>query len=146
MRYLLAFFRNLWRGLEVLRRVLHLLLLLALLTLVIVGVRGSIPRLPESGALVIRPSGDIVEQLSGEPLQRALSEAQGESAPQTLLSDLTCAIRAAAGDARIQALLIETDDMAGAGQPELEELAAAIREFRAKGKKVVAHGSYFLQG
>ncbi|MDE2252164.1 MAG: signal peptide peptidase SppA [Gammaproteobacteria bacterium] len=146
MRYLLAFFRNLWRGLDVLRRVLHLLLLLALLTLVIVGVRGSIPHLPERGALVIRPSGDIVEQLAGEPLARALSEAQGESAPQTLLSDLTQAIRAAATDARIQALLVETDDMGSAGQPELEELAAAIREFRSRGKKVVAHGSYFLQG
>ncbi|MDE2220816.1 MAG: signal peptide peptidase SppA, partial [Gammaproteobacteria bacterium] len=84
MRYLLAFLRNLWRGLDVLRRVLHLLLLLALLTLVIVGVRGSIPHLPERGALVIRPSGDNVEQLAGEPLARALSEAQGESAPQTL--------------------------------------------------------------
>jgi protease-4 len=145
MRYLLAFFRNLWRGLDVLRRVLHLLLLLALLGLVIAGLRGSIPHLPERGALVIHPSGDIVEQLAGEPLQRALSEAQGQSAPQTLLSDLTRAIRAAGADARIQALLIETNDMEHAGQPELEELAAAIREFRATGKKVIAHGSYYLQ-
>jgi protease-4 len=145
MRYLLAFFRNLWRGLDVLRRVLHLLLLLALLVLVIAGLRGSMPHLPERGALIIRPAGDIVEQLAGEPLQRALSEAQGESAPQTLLSDLTRAIRRAGSDARIQALLIETNDMEHAGQPELEELAAAIRDFRATGKKVVAHGSYFLQ-
>ena len=146
MRYLLAFFRNLWHGLDVLRRVLHLLLLLALLALVIAGLRGSIPHLPERGALVIHPSGDIVEQLAGQPLQRALSEAQGESAPQTLLSDLTRAIRGAGTDTRIQALLLETNDMASAGQPELEELAAAIREFRATGKKVIAHGNYFLQG
>jgi protease-4 len=145
MRYLFAFFRNLWRGLDVLRRVLHLLVLLALFTLLIVGLRGSIPHLPERGALVIHPSGDIVEQLAGQPLQRALSEAQGESAPQTLLSDLTRAIRGAGTDTRIQALLLETNDMASAGQPELEELAAAIREFRATGKKVIAHGSYFLQ-
>src|SRR5258706_13789761 len=102
MRYLLAFFRNLWRGLDALRRVLPLLLLLALFALLIVGLRGSIPHLPERGALVIHPSGDIVEQLAGEPLQRALSEAQGESAPQTLLSDLTHAIHDAGTDARIQ--------------------------------------------
>ncbi|MBS0387145.1 MAG: signal peptide peptidase SppA [Proteobacteria bacterium] len=145
MRYLLTFFRGLWHGLDVLRRVLHLLLMLALLTLLIVGLRGSIPHLPERGALIVHPSGDIVEQLAGEPLQRALSEAQGESAPETLLWDLTRAIRGARDDAHIQALLIETDDMAGAGQPELEELAAAIRDFRASGKKVIAHGSYFLQ-
>ncbi|HVN98900.1 MAG TPA: signal peptide peptidase SppA [Steroidobacteraceae bacterium] len=146
MRYLLTFFSSLWHGLDVLRRVLHLLLMLALLTLLIVSVRGSIPRLPERGALIVHPSGDIVEQLAGEPLQRALSEAQGESAPETLLWDLTRAIRAARTDAHIQALLIETDDLASAGQPELEELAAAIRDFRASGKKVIAHGTYFLQG
>ncbi len=145
MRYLLGFFRNLWRGLDVVRRVLHLLLLLGLLALLVAALRGSIPRLPERGALVVHPSGDIVEQLAGAPFERALSEAQGERAPQTLLWDLTRAIRGAAGDARIQALLIETDDLSGAGLPALEELARAIGEFRAAGKKVVAHGSYFLQ-
>ena len=145
MRYLLGFFRYLWRGLDALRRVLHLLLLLGLLALLVASLRGSIPRLPERGALVIRPSGDIVEQLSGAPLERAVNEAQGQSAPQTLLWDLTTAIRNAAGDARIQALLIETDDLGGAGQAKLEELASAIAEFRHSGKKVIAQGSYFLQ-
>ena len=66
------------------------------------------------------------------------------SAPQTLLSDLTLAIRKGAADRRIQALLIETDDLLGAGLPELEELAAAIAEFRRSGKKVIARGSYLL--
>ncbi len=127
MRYLLGFFRNLWRGLDALRRVLHLLLLLGLLALAMAALRGSIPRLPERGALVIHPSGEIVEQLAGAPLERALSEAQGQSAPQTLLWDLTRAIRGAATDARIQALLIETDDLSGAGLPQLEELARGDR-------------------
>ena len=146
MRYLAAFFGKLWRGLDVLRRVLHLLLLLALLAVLIVALRSSIPRLPDRGALVIRPSGDIVEQLSGEPLQRAISEAQDQSAPQTLLWDLTHAIRSAAKDPRVQALLIETDDLDTVALPEAEELAAAIGEFRRSGKKVIAHGSYFLDG
>ena len=146
MRYLLNFFRRLWHGLDVLRRVLHLLLMLALLMLVIVALRASAPRLPERAALVVHPGGEIVEQLAGEPLQRVISEARGESAPQTLLWDLTRAIRSAATDSHIQALLIETDDITHVGQPELEELAAAIGVFRASGKKVIAHGSYFLQG
>jgi protease-4 len=144
MRYLLNFLRSAWHGLDVLRRVLHLLLLLGLLALLVAALRSSIPRLPELGALVLRPSGEIVEQLSGQPFERALSEAQGQAAPQTLLSDLTDAIRKAATDRRVQALLIETDDLTGAGLPELEELAAAIGEFRRSGKKVVARGSYFL--
>ena len=145
MRYLLGFLRGLWHGLAVLRRVLHLLLLLGLLALLLIGLRSSIPRLPDQGALVIRPSGDLVEQLSGAPLERALNEAQGQGAPQTLLWDLTHAIRSAAGDERIQALLIDTDDMGNAGQAKLEELAAAIAEFRRSGKKVIARGNYFLQ-
>ena len=124
---------------------LHLVLLLALAVVVVAVLRSSLPRLPERGALLIRPSGELVEQLAGEPIERALNEAQGQSAPQTLLWDLTRAIRAAAKDKRIQALLIDTDDLSGSGQAKLEELAAAIAEFRKSGKKVIARGSYFLQ-
>jgi protease-4 len=139
------FFYGIWRGLDVLRRCLHLLLLLALLGIVIGALRQSTPRLPEKAALVVRPSGDIVEQLSGEPIERAINEAQGEGTPQTLLWDLTTAIRAAASDARIAVLVIDTDDMGSAGQAKLEELAAAIAAFRHSGKKIISHGSYFLQ-
>jgi protease-4 len=144
VRYLVNFLRGVWHGLDVLRRVLHLVLLLALLAIVVVAVRSSVPHLPDRGALVLRPSGEIVEELSARPLERALSQAQGDESPQTLLSDLTLAIRKGAADRRVQALLIETDDLLGAGLPELEELAAAIGEFRRSGKKVIAHGSYLL--
>jgi protease-4 len=139
------FFYGIWRGLDVLRRCLHLLLLLALLGIVIGALRQSTPRLPEKAALVVRPSGDIVEQLSGEPIERAFNEAQGQGTPQTLLWDLTTAIRTAATDPRIVLLVIDTDDMDSAGQAKLEELAAAIAAFRHSGKKIIARGTYFLQ-
>jgi protease IV len=145
MHSLGRFLQGLWRGLDTLRRFLELLVLLALVGLAIGALRQSAPRIPEKAALVVRPSGNIVEQLSGEPLQRAINEAQGAGEPQTLLWDLTTAIRAAAGDARIGALLISTDDMDSTGQVKLEELSAAINDFRRSGKKVVAQGSYFLQ-
>ncbi len=141
-----GFLRGLWRGLDTLRRFLHLLLLLVIVGVVIGALHTSTPRLPEKAALVIRPSGEIVEQLSGEPIQRALSEAQGSNDPETLLWDLTTAIRAAASDARIGALFIDTDDMDSAGQVKLEELSSAIAEFHRSGKKVIAYGSYFLRG
>jgi len=134
-----------WHGLDVLRRFLHLLLLLALFGVLIGALRQVNPRLPEKAALLVRPSGDIVEQLSGEPLERALGEVRGEGQPQTLLWDLTTAIRAAAGDAHIGALVIDTDDLGSAGQVKLEELAYAIGEFRRSGKKVIARGNYFLK-
>lgn len=134
-----------WRSLDVLRRFLHLLILLAIVGVVIGALRQVTPRVPEKAALVIQPSGDVVEQLSGDPLARAINEAQGEGTPQTLIWDLTTAIRAAAGDPRIAVLLIDTDDMGSAGQVKLEELASAIDEFRRSGKKIIAFGTYFLQ-
>jgi protease-4 len=134
-----------WRGLDVLRRFLHLVVLLAIFGVVIGALRQAVPHIPEKAALVVRPSGELVEQLSGEPLARAFSEAQGGGTPQTLLWDLTTAIRAAAGDPRIAVLLIDTDDMDSAGQVKLEELASAINEFRRSGKKIISFGSYFLQ-
>src|ERR1700683_342704 len=145
MHYFGRFIYGIWRGLDVVRRCMHLCLLLALFGIVIGALRQSTPRLPERAALVVRPSGDIVEQLSGEPIERAVSEAQGSGDPQTLLWDLTTAIRAAAADSRITALYIQTDDMDRAGQAKLEELAAAISDFRHSGKKVIAYGSYYMR-
>jgi len=138
-------FGGVWRGLDALRRFLQLLLLLTLLGIVIGALRQGSVHLPERAALVLRPSGNIVEQLSGEPLERALNEAQGSGDPQTLLWDLTTAVRAAATDPHIAALFIDTDDMDSTGQVKLEELAAAIGDFRHSGKKVIAYGSYYLQ-
>src|SRR5690349_18991981 len=107
MHALGRFLQGLWHGLDTLRRVLHLLVLLALFGAAFGALRQGTARVPEKAALVVRPSGNIVEQLSGEPLERAISEAQGSNEPQTLLWDLTTAIRAAASDARISALLID---------------------------------------
>ena len=140
-----GFFRGVWRGLDGLRRFLHLLLLLLIFGFVIGALRNSIPRLPAKAALVIRPQGQIVEQLSSDPIQRAFNEASGQGAPQTLLWDLTDAITAAASNKRVQALVLELDDMAGAGQPTLEEVAAALRGFHASGKKIIAHASNYSQ-
>jgi protease IV len=145
MRFLINFFRKLWRALDVFRRVLHLLLLLLIFGVIAGAMSRSAPTLPSSGALLIRPAGNIVEQLSGEPLQRALNEAQGQAAPETLLWDITEAIRSGAKDQRVKALLIDTNDMGGAGQAKLEEIAAAIVEFKKSGKKVVASGASFDQ-
>jgi hypothetical protein len=133
-----GFFKGVWRGLDGLRRALHLLLLLVLFGFVVVALRGTIPRLPQKAALVIHPQGQIVEQLASDPIQRAFSEASGRGEDQTLLWDLTDTIAAAATDERVQALVLELDDLQGAGQPTLEEVAVALRRFRATGKKVIA--------
>jgi protease IV len=140
-----SFFSGLWRGLDGLRKVLHLILLLLIFGLFLGLLRGSVPRIPAKAALLVAPQGQLVEQLTGEPLQRALQEARGEEHTETLLWDLTDSIRAAAADPRIQVLALDLEKFEGGTQPTLAELAAALREFRASGKKVIAYGTELTQ-
>ena len=133
------------RGLDWVRRFLHLLLLLVIFGVVLGALHGSIPAVPTKAALVVAPEGEIVDQLAGDPIERALSEARGMGRSETLLWDVTDAIRAAAKDKRIPVLVLDLENFAGAGQPTLEELARAIREFRSAGKKVIAFGTEYLQ-
>jgi protease-4 len=140
-----SFFSGLWRGLDALRKALHLILLLVIFGVLVGLLRGSVPRIPSKAALLIAPEGQLVEQLSGEPLARAIQETRGETHRETLLWDLTDSIRAAASDPRIPALALDLEKFEGGTQPTLEELTAALREFRASGKKVIAYGAEFTQ-
>ena len=145
-----GFFRGVWRGMDVLRRLMHLLLLLLIFGFLIAALRGGVPKIPARGALLIQPSGEIVEQRSGDPLTIAFNEARGSGSGETLLWDLTDALRAAAEDRRVAAVALQLDYLTGAGMPTLEEVAAAMLEFRASGKKIIAWGTalsrsqYFL--
>ena len=134
-----------WRGLDGLRKLLHLLLLLALFGFLVGVLYEASPTMPQRAALVVAPRGRLVEQLSGDPVERALENAQGEGVHQTLLWNLVSAIRAGAKDPRIGALVLDLDDMDHAGLPMLEELARAIQVFRASGKPVLAFGTAFDQ-
>jgi protease IV len=136
-----SFFSGLWRGLDGLRKVLHLIVLLLIFGTLLGVVFSGAGRIPSRAALLIEPDGQLVEQLSGEPVTRALEAARGEGRHETLLWDLTDSIRAAATDPRIQAVVLDFDKFDGATQPTLEELAGALREFRTTGKKVVAYGN-----
>jgi protease IV len=136
-----SFFGGLWRGLDGLRKVLHLLVLLVIFGTLLGVLLSGTAHIPPKAALLIEPDGELVEQLSGEPVTRALEAARGDGRHETLLWDLTDAIHAAAEDTRIQALALDFDKFEGGTQPTLEELAHAIRDFRASGKKVIAYGN-----
>jgi len=136
---------GIWRGLDGLRKVLHLILLVVIFGAIVWAVSSSMPSVPERAALVVKPEGRLVEQLSGDAVQRAIENAQGQERHETLLWDLVAAIRGAATDARIRVLVLDLDKMDGAGQPELEELASAIHKFRSSGKLVIAYGTAFDQ-
>jgi protease IV len=140
-----AILSGIWRGLDGLRRVLHLILLIVIFGLILWAVSSSLPGVPDRAALVVQPQGSLVEQLSGDPVQRAVENAQGQQRSETLLWDLVDAIRGAATDKHIRVLVLDLDKMRGAGQPMLEELARAIQKFRASGKPVIAYGTTFDQ-
>lgn len=140
-----SFFSGLWRALDGLRRGLHLVLMLVIFGVLFGVLRGSVPSVPSKAALVIAPEGPLVEQLSGDPRTRALDEALGNEREEALLWDLMDSIHAAASDKRIQVLVLDLDKLESGTQPALAELAAAIREFRASGKKVIAYGVELTQ-
>ena len=140
-----SFFAGLWRVLDGLRKALNLIVVLLIVMLIFAVLRGNLPRVPAKAALLVAPEGQLVEQLTGEPLERAFQEARGQERAETLLWDLTDAIRAAATDSRIQVLALDLEKFETGTQPSLEELAAALREFRASGKKVIAYGSELTQ-
>ena len=137
---------RIWSGLDALRKVLHLVLLLALFGAIWGLFSRPIPLVPHRAALVVAPQGPIVEQYAGDPLERAITESLRQQPTQTLLRDVVEAIEAAAADDRISALYLDLGGMGAAGVPKLAEIAAAIDEFRATDKPVIAYGDFYDQG
>lgn len=133
----MGFFALVWRILEGLRKVLHLILLLVILGFLLAALHTSVPSIPKTAALVIAPEGELVEQLSGDPLRRAFGEASGGPAPETLLRDVIDAIEAAKGDERIKIIVLDLSNLSTSGLSKLQEIGAALRGFRGSGKRVV---------
>ena len=134
---LAAFFGLVWRILDQIRRVLELVLLLVIFGFVLALLHTSIPGVPKSAALVIAPEGELVEQLSSDPVRRAVGEASGGPAPETLLKDVIEAVQAAKSDSRVKLIVLDLGELAPSGLSKLQEVGAALREFRASGKRVV---------
>jgi len=136
----MGFFALVWRILEGVRKVLHLILLLIIFGFVLAALHTSIPSVPRSAALVIAPEGELVEQLSSDPVRRALGQASGGPAPETLLRDVIDAIESAKSDSRIKLIVLDLGNLSTSGLSKLQEIGAALRDFRTAGKRVVAVG------
>ncbi len=116
----------------------RVLLLLVIFGFILAALHTSIPSVPHTAALVIAPEGEIVEQLASDPVRRAFGQASGGPAPETLLRDMTDAIAAAKSDERIKLIVLDLGSLDSSGLSKLQEIGAALREFRAAGKRVVA--------
>ncbi len=136
---------KIWRALDGVRKVLHLLVLLILTVIVLALLAPDEPRVPRDAALILGPEGALVEQLSGDPVSRAIARARGIPQREVLVSDLIEVIREATDDDRIKVLVLQLDGLSGAGLSKLQELADEIILFKASGKPVIAVGDGFTR-
>ncbi|HLW73948.1 MAG TPA: signal peptide peptidase SppA [Gammaproteobacteria bacterium] len=141
-------FGGLWKFWDFLCRLVINLVITFLVLFLLAGAFGSHHVVvPSSAALVVDLQGEVVEQFSGDPTARAIDRLFGQKQePQTRMRDVLEAIGHAKDDRRIKALVLETDEMSGAGLAELQDLGRAVREFKKTGKPVFALGSAYLQG
>ncbi|MGB9430146.1 MAG: signal peptide peptidase SppA [Gammaproteobacteria bacterium] len=151
--FFVRIFGGTWRVWNFLCRLVIDLVITIIVIVVLVAAFGShkIP-VPYSAALVVDMHGDLVEQFSGDPAQRALARLLGQKVPQqTRLRDVVGAIEHAKDDKRIKALVLETDDLGGGGLlggaalSDLRDIGRAIHDFRATGKPVFALGDAYSQ-
>jgi protease IV len=141
-----AFLGFVWRVLDRVRRAVHLLVMLAVAAVILTASHRSLPMVPSKAALVVRFDGRLVEQSSEDALGQSIRAVSGSDAEsQVLLRDVVAAIRTAAKDARIRALVLETENLAGGGLTKYRSVAEAIDAFRHSGKPVYAHGRYVSQ-
>jgi protease IV len=137
--------RSVWRALDRVRKVLHLVLLLGFFLVLVAGLAGQRIVVPRATALVIAPQGALVDQLSGDPFERAFAKARGLPLQETLLRDVIEAIRRARDDERIKVLVLRLDGLTGAGLSKLQELARELTRFKESGKQITALGDGFTR-
>jgi protease-4 len=134
------FFSTLWQIIDGTRKaILNAVFFLMLLFVILIffSTEDSLIVHPET-TLVINPYGNVVEQLSGTPLDQALQNATEQTRRETRLRDLVEAIRRSRDDDRIVQLVIDPKYMWRIGLASLLELEAVIADFKTSGKPVIA--------
>lgn len=138
-------FSSLFRWLDQLRRILVNIFFVLILFIFIAVLMAEQPGIPDSAALVVNPTGSIVEELAlpsteSLPLQMGLTTQQ-----QTRLHDLIRSIELAATDDRIRLMILKLDGMDRTSLAKLQELRRAINAFKASGKRIIATGPNYTQ-
>ena len=142
---LVRLFSAIWSGVDGVRKILHLLLLLFVFAIFLGAMSGTAPIFPNEAALRIQPVGALVEEYEGDPYDRALEELLDESRPQTRVVDIIDALSYAKTDDRIKAVHLELSGLGGAGLPKLRRIGEAINEFKESGKPVIATADFLSQ-
>lgn len=135
----------LWAGIDGIRKVLHLLLLLVIFLLFFGLSTNEHVVLPSGAALYVEPYGILVEQLEGDPYDRAIAELLGDGQPQTIVQDIVDAFAYAGNDDRIEMVYLDLNSLLGGDLSKLQTVAIAMDDFRATGKTIVASADFMSQ-
>jgi len=140
-------FGGIWSALNFTRQLVFNLLFLLVLFFVLAAILRSPGTKPvqNQSALVINLGGSLVEQFSSSPTDRVINQATGQAQREIQLRDALHVIKAAKDDPKIDRILLMTDGFGVAGFAAMRDLAAALRDFRASGKQIVAYGTFMEQ-
>jgi len=122
-------------------RLLFLLLIIGLIFLLVSGPEPL--QVPDDGLVVINPRGAIVEQ-SGlvAPGSLLLGATEVNS---TSVRDIIEALQRAAADDRVNGAVLDLTEMGEASPAILEAIGAALDEFKAADKTLLAYSAYYSQ-
>lgn len=138
--------KGIWNSITTLKNVLGNLLFLAVTIIVLFALfsRTDQVLIPETAALILDPTGVIVEQRRAlDPFAEFMGG--GEEEPETLLRDLTEAIETASADPRIKILVLQLDGLREVSMSQLQTLGAALKDFSASGKEIYAFADSYSQ-
>ena len=138
--------KGIWNSITTLKNVLGNLLFLAVTIIVLFALfsRTDQVLIPETAALILDPTGVIVEQRRAlDPFAEFMGG--GEEEPETLLRDLTEAIETASADPRIKILVLQLDGLRDVSMSQLQTLGAALKDFSASGKEIYAFADSYSQ-
>ena len=140
--------KGIWRVLSGISRAISVLVPLLFVTIFVIAFSTTLDEstpepLPERAALLIAPSGPLVED---SPPVNTLSAFINQDYDQpVLLNDVVRSIRWAATDERITSLVFDLENLAGPSTSQTLEISSAIEVFRASGKPVIAAGDFYSQ-
>ncbi len=139
--------KKIWNAITSVKNATGNLIFIALILFIVVAIatRETIS-VPESAVLILNPQGVIVEQKRMvDPFEQFFSGGYNGTDAETLLKDVVDAIDLAREDDRIKAIALDLSDMAGGSLSQMEEIAAALEEFK-NDKPVYAFSTEYSQG
>ncbi len=141
---------KIFSGLNTFRKITINILFFIVLFLFIAAITSDEGKIivPNSSALVLNITGDIVEQKrSIDPMDAFMAEALEEKQknPEVLLSDILNVIERAKNDSRIKMMVLNLQGVNRSGLSKLQDIAKALESFKASGKKIIAVGDQYSQ-